>query len=1750
MKLIKGIFILTILLILAAAVNSTNDNECWNYNTSECSNHAPSCFVNQYTHTCMTDCEQGSENESVCNALDSSCSWVEDDQGDYYCELACEDFDESSSGNESSCTSAFGGSVCSWNYDDSESEYLCDPVWYSEENSTCNLLLSLGNSVDVVVDNIPYTLEITGGNTNPDYIILDVDGNTSSVYEDTPIIIDGLSINPVDIFITNTPSLNASAELELGDNSVCSVGNTSSISCSNYNNFTACDLAGCEWEFNSSALEYQCSDTVSLDYCSPYSSHSFPPGNETGCLSEDGITNWKYGCYWINSESDCMPVDGNCSQRTSSEECSNYVGCSWNGSNCLFKNSLSSGVPSGSSGGSSSGGSSSGHPSINSVKIVCDSDEFARLAYVNKTERFKCDILNNGTMGERNYTLSVINNDSIDFLELDYDLLEDLKSNESERFSIEFHNSEEGVYNIGFVVTDVQDPSVFDIVNFTAIIVGPPNVTFDYPGNGFGVNSVNTSLNFTIGNNVSCIAGIDVPSKMNYVEFDSRHDYAEFSFYNSLDDLLEIPYYVDHTNNLLFGRDEDSDDSFIVEEGSCVGDYDLDDCERTEILKVESDGTPNIFEVDDIYENLNTISLDSEFAYFADLTYTPEIFTNLSLGAITIEVNVSELENTVTFRNLNEYSENRFLIKGGIEIGLIGTHGFNISSNNENLTYEWFYDTFEEELLLNKTLIDDQTDIGLLRIYNLENRSNYFGYTEHGSFIEFDGSYDLGITFLSNEMPNKGILTSGLRSINVSNLSEGRHQIDLYCNAYYFNFDFDVDLTVPTIGLIGSNPQYIEVGSPYVELGANASDSRDGNLTSLISINTSSLNLSRVGNYAVFYGVSDQSGNLAIVNRTIIVRDTSSPVISLIGSNPQYIEVGNPYVELGANASDNYEGNLTARIVSNSSEVNTSSIGSYNVSYVVNDSSNNIFYINRTVIVRDTIEPAVFLETSNNYSRTVFPHFSFNISDNYYDSFECSLYVDGVVNVINFTVSNNVTGRVLANNLSQGNHTWSIRCEDGSGNLNSSEVRWVFVDNVKPLTRMFYNNSADTEWVNSPTLINFTVTEGETTGLITKIINLSGDWEVVSNGFILDAPLSGNLLYYRSEDLAGNVEPVRQKNFYLDMVSPTISDVSIGSSLVSSGTSIDVEVRASDSLSGLNNFATYRIIYSNGSDVSSGTLNYSSGKYSDEIATPTSEGTFNISVSVTDKAGNIVTDSTLQFRVNNTLPTISVSAINNSYLRNGTQLRIEVTGNNSWYTYNGGSKNNFSGSAEDITINGNDSSVVNISIFSNNTAGNVSKQYLYIVDEKVDFLNITYPLKNSKLNTTFNISAIATDSSIGIESVLFRVTKISDGSTFAEIVDNVAPYSVNIDSLTAADGNYSITVIAEDYLGNQKTSVINVTIDNSRLNTTLISDDAGEVMFNGTEVEGILETITGLNASTEVYISVNNNLSDLSTSLLSTTIAKLNITTDTPGTSRVYFTLSVESLNNSGIVPPYENGSVYVYADHGSGVEELGEAIYDGQITKNGIEYARWYFETTNYSIFYLGKRAVTTTTSTTTSPAGSGTTPTGPTTSIPAQTSFTLVDGVHKIIYSKEGYTISFGLNGKDQLVSIENIEKEGVTINVSGTQVFISEGGNRSIDVDGDGYYDLLAILYTSDGRIAKMDFATIHEKVASEAKVDVEDYDNVTATVTPSIEKNISVNETMDLKDENTGSKNYKTGIVAVIVIVVLILFLVLFARKRKK
>ncbi|WP_233450951.1 reprolysin-like metallopeptidase [Hanstruepera ponticola] len=151
------------------------------------------------------------------------------------------------------------------------------------------------------------------------------------------------------------------------------------------------------------------------------------------------------------------------------------------------------------------------------------------------------------------------------------------------------------------------------------------------------------------------------------------------------------------------------------------------------------------------------------------------------------------------------------------------------------------------------------------------------------------------------------------------------------------------DTAPPVITLNGASTIDLELGETYTELGATATDNVDGDISANIVIGGDTVDSNTVGIYVVTYNVSDTAGNNAVeVSRTVNVNpDTTAPVISLNGFSTVNLTVGDSYSELGATATDNLDGDISANIVVGGDTVDANTAGTYVITYNVSDSSGN-----------------------------------------------------------------------------------------------------------------------------------------------------------------------------------------------------------------------------------------------------------------------------------------------------------------------------------------------------------------------------------------------------------------------------------------------------------------------------------------------------------------------------------------------------------------------------------------------------------------------------------------------------------------------------------------------------------------------------------------------------------------------------------------------------------------------------------------
>lgn len=132
------------------------------------------------------------------------------------------------------------------------------------------------------------------------------------------------------------------------------------------------------------------------------------------------------------------------------------------------------------------------------------------------------------------------------------------------------------------------------------------------------------------------------------------------------------------------------------------------------------------------------------------------------------------------------------------------------------------------------------------------------------------------------------------------------------------------DTIGPAIELAGDADMVVEAAIPFVEPGYTAVDALDGDLTD--KVNTFFKDASDAGilfintkvadgtKYTITYSSRDRNRNTRTVDRSITVRDTTAPVLTL-SREVMDLEVKTEYFEPGYTATDTLDGRITPSVV-------------------------------------------------------------------------------------------------------------------------------------------------------------------------------------------------------------------------------------------------------------------------------------------------------------------------------------------------------------------------------------------------------------------------------------------------------------------------------------------------------------------------------------------------------------------------------------------------------------------------------------------------------------------------------------------------------------------------------------------------------------------------------------------------------------------------------------------------------------------
>lgn len=152
-----------------------------------------------------------------------------------------------------------------------------------------------------------------------------------------------------------------------------------------------------------------------------------------------------------------------------------------------------------------------------------------------------------------------------------------------------------------------------------------------------------------------------------------------------------------------------------------------------------------------------------------------------------------------------------------------------------------------------------------------------------------------------------------------------------------------------SLELNGNSSIEIEVNNNYEDLGVVAKHF-DEDISDNIKVKNN-VDISKVGEYEVVYTL-DKFLVVKHETRKVIVKDKTAPTIVLNGNSKIILKVGNKYTESGVSATDNYDGDITDKVIVEGS-VDTSKTGEYTLTYKIKDSSGNEASVKRYVVVEE-----------------------------------------------------------------------------------------------------------------------------------------------------------------------------------------------------------------------------------------------------------------------------------------------------------------------------------------------------------------------------------------------------------------------------------------------------------------------------------------------------------------------------------------------------------------------------------------------------------------------------------------------------------------------------------------------------------------------------------------------------------------------------------------------------------------------------
>ena len=683
-------------------------------------------------------------------------------------------------------------------------------------------------------------------------------------------------------------------------------------------------------------------------------------------------------------------------------------------------------------------------------------------------------------------------------------------------------------------------------------------------------------------------------------------------------------------------------------------------------------------------------------------------------------------------------------------------------------------------------------------------------------------------------------------------------------NSETTTFTIDVeDTTKPTVESVADQTQ--EVNTEIEPIKIEATDNSGRAVTNKVdglpdgvtfdeATNTISGTPSEVGSYDITVTTTDESGNVTETIFTIDVEDTTKPTVESIAGQTQ--EVNTEIEPIKIEAKDNSGQTVTNKVdglpdgvtfdeATNTISGTPSEVGSYTVTVTTMDESGNATETTFTIDVEDTTKPTVesVADQTQEVNTEITP-ITIESEDN--SDQAVTNKVDGLPDGVTF---DEATNTISGTPSEVGSYTVTVTTTDESGNATETTFTIDVEDTTKPTVKSVSDQTQEVNTEITPIKIEATDNSGQT--VTNKVDGLP-------DGITFDEAtntISGTPSEVGSYDITVTTTDessnATETTFTIDVedtTKPTVKSVSDQTQEVNTEIT-PIKIEATDN---------------SGQTVTNKVDGLPDGITFDEATntisgTPSEVGSYDITVTTTDKNGNSETTTFTIDVEDTTKPTVeSVADQTQEVNTEINPIKIEATDNSGQAVTNKveGLPAGITFDEATNTISGTPSEVgsYTVTVTTTDENGNATETTFTI-----DVEDTTKPTveditdQTQEINTEINPIKIETTDNSG-QTVTNKVEGLPDGVTFDEATNTISgtpsevgSYTVTV-TTTDENGNATETTFTIDVEDTTKPTVEDITDQTQEINTEMTpikieaTDNSGQAVTN--KVEGLPDGVT------------------------------------------------------------------------------------------------------------------------------------------------------------------------------------------------------------------------------------------------------------------------------------------------------------------